>query len=122
MNQFQTDTPIYLPVVEEFKSQKLSGQLHPGDQLEYVREMASRLQVNPNTIQRAFLEIEHQGFIVTQRAVGRLVSEDTDFIKRCRQEKIHKTIEQFVREMENYGLTKEDIMKYLVEEEGKWVD
>ena len=78
MNQFQTDTPIYLQVVEEVKSQILSGQLHPGDKLESVREMASRLQVNPNTIQRAFLELEHQGFIVTQRAVGRFVSEDTD--------------------------------------------
>lgn len=81
MNHFQTDTPIYLQVVEEVKSKILGGQLQPGDKLESVREMASRLEVNPNTIQRAFLELEHQGFIVTQRAVGRFVSEDRLYTK-----------------------------------------
>ena len=42
MNHFQTDTPIYLQVVEEVKSKILAGQLQPGDKLESVREMASR--------------------------------------------------------------------------------
>lgn len=116
MNHFQTDTPIYLQVVEEVKSKILGGQLQPGDKLESVREMASRLEVNPNTIQRAFLELEHQGFIVTQRAVGRFVSEDIDFIESCRQNKIQETIQQFVKEMERYGITKADIIAYLKEE------
>jgi GntR family transcriptional regulator len=116
MNHFQTDTPIYLQVVEEVKSKILGGQLHPGDKIESVREMASRLEVNPNTIQRAFLELEHQGFIVTQRAVGRFVSEDIDFIESCRQNKIQETIQQFVKEMERYGITKADIIAYLKEE------
>ena len=116
MNHFQTDTPIYLQVVEEVKSKILGGQLQPGDKLESVREMASRLEVNPNTIQRAFLELEHQGFIVTQRAVGRFVSEDIDFIESCRQNKIQETIQQFVKEMEHYGITKADIIAYLKEE------
>lgn len=116
MNHFQTDTPIYLQVVEEVKSKVLGGQLQPGDKLESVREMASRLEVNPNTIQRAFLELEHQGFIVTQRAVGRFVSEDIDFIESCRQNKIQETIQQFVKEMERYGITKADIIAYLKEE------
>ena len=43
MNHFQTDTPIYLQVVEEVKSKILGGQLHPGDKIESVREMASIL-------------------------------------------------------------------------------
>ena len=116
MNHFQTDTPIYLQVVEEVKSKILGGQLHPGDKLESVREMASRLEVNPNTIQRAFLVLEHQGFIVTQRAVGRFVSEDIDFIESCRQNKIQETIQQFVKEMERYGITKANIIAYLKEE------
>ena len=116
MNHFQTDTPMFLQVVEEVKSKILGGQLQPGDKLESVREMASRLEVNPNTIQRAFLELEHQGFIVTQRAVGRFVSEDIDFIESCRQNKIQETIQQFVKEMEHYGITKADIIAYLKEE------
>lgn len=119
MNHFQTDTPIYLQVVEEVKGKILSGQLQYGEKLESVREMASRLGVNPNTVQRAFLELERQGFILTQRAVGRFVSEDKDFIEACRQKKIRETIQQFVEEMENYGVTQKDIIEYLQSQEEK---
>lgn len=117
MNQFQNDIPIYLQVVDQVKLQILSGQLKPGDKISSVREMASTLGVNPNTIQRAFLELEHQGFITTQRAVGRFVSEDTDFIERCRQEKIQETIQQFVLQMETFGVTKMEIIDYLQNQE-----
>lgn len=117
MNHFQTDTPIYLQVVEEVKGKILGGQLHAGEKLESVREMASRLEVNPNTIQRAFLELERQGFIVTQRAVGRFVSTDTDFIEACRKKEIYETIQQFVDEMKSYGMTKNDIIEYLKSQE-----
>ena len=53
---------------------------------------------------------------MTQRAVGRFVSEDIDFIESCRQNKIQETIQQFVKEMERYGITKSDIIAYLKEE------
>ncbi len=119
VNQFQNDIPIYLQVVDQVKLQILSGQLKPGDKISSVREMASTLGVNPNTIQRAFLELEHQGFITTQRAVGRFVSEDTDFIERCRQEKIQETIQQFVLQMETFGVTKMEIIDYLQNQEEK---
>lgn len=120
MDHFQNDIPIYLQVVDQVKSKILSGQIKPGDKLSSVREMASMLGVNPNTIQRAFLELERQGFIVTQRAVGRFVNEDTDFIEACRQEKIQETIQQFALQMESFGVTKQEIIDYLQDQEEKY--
>ena len=96
MNNFQSDKPIYLQVVEEVKLKILCGELRPGDKLESVREMASRLAVNPNTIQRAFLELERQGFIVSQRAVGRFVSDNQEFIEKIKRQRIQETIQQFM--------------------------
>ena len=52
--------------------QIMNGTLKPGDKLPSVRELASTLEVNPNTIQRAFVELEREGFMRTERAVGRL--------------------------------------------------
>lgn len=120
MNNFQSDKPIYLQVVEEVKLKILCGELHPGEKLESVREMASRLAVNPNTIQRAFLELERQGFIVTQRAVGRFVSEDQEFLEQIKQQRIRGTIQQFVEEMARYGVKPKEVIAYLIEEEEKY--
>ena len=119
MNNFQSDKPIYLQVVEEIKLKILCGELRPGDKLESVREMASRLAVNPNTIQRAFLELERQGFIVTQRAVGRFVSDNQEFIEKIKRQRIQETIQQFMDEMARYGVKPKELIAYLIEQEDK---
>lgn len=119
MNNFQSDKPIYLQVVEEVKLKILCGELRPGDKLESVREMASRLAVNPNTIQRAFLELERQGFIVTQRAVGRFVSDNQEFIEKIKRQRIQETIQQFMDEMARYGVNPKELIAYLIEQEDK---
>lgn len=120
MNNFHPNKPIYLQVVEEVKLKILCEELHPGDKLESVREMASRLAVNPNTIQRAFLELERQGFIVTQRAVGRFVSEDEEFLEKMKQQRIRDTVEQFVEEMARYGVKPKELIAYFIEQEDKY--
>lgn len=119
MNNFQSDKPIYLQVVEEVKLKILCGELRPGDKLESVREMASRLAVNPNTIQRAFLELERQGFIATQRAVGRFVSDNQEFIEKIKRQRIQETIQQFMDEMARYGVKPKELIAYLIEQEDK---
>ena len=119
MNNFQSDKPIYLQVVEEVKLKILCGELRPGDKLESVREMALRLAVNPNTIQRAFLELERQGFIVTQRAVGRFVSDNQEFIEKIKRQRIQETIQQFMDEMARYGVKPKELIAYLIEQEDK---
>lgn len=117
MNHFNANTPIYLQVVEDIKVQIMNGTLQPGDKISSVRELAMELEVNPNTIQRAFSELEREGFIRTERAVGRFVSDNLQLIHECKQKKIMENIQIFIEQMEVLGVSRKEIMKYLNEEE-----
>ncbi len=62
--------PIYSQITDGFREQILSGVLAEGDKLPSVRELAVELSINPNTIQRAYRELETQGFIATVSGKG----------------------------------------------------
>ena len=62
--------PIYTQIMDAFKEQIASGILQPGDKLPSVRELASHLAINPNTIQRSYRQLEMEGWIVTVPGKG----------------------------------------------------
>ena len=66
--------PIYTQIVDGFREQIASGILQPEDRLPSVRELASQLTINPNTIQRAYRELESQGWIATVPGKGCFVT------------------------------------------------
>ena len=74
--QFQADQPIYTQLVARLQQQIVSGVYPPGSKLPSVRELAADAGVNPNTVQRAFAELERAGLIYTQRTAGKFVTED----------------------------------------------
>ncbi|AIM10674.1 GntR family transcriptional regulator [Bacillus anthracis] len=74
--EFSPNTPIYIQVMEYIKKEIVTGHLLPGDKIPSVRELASELQVNPNTIQRTFQELERDGVVVTRRGMGRYVTNE----------------------------------------------
>ena len=57
--------PIYIQIVDGFRAQILAGVLQSGEKLPSVRELAMELSINPNTIQRAYRELEYQGWIAS---------------------------------------------------------
>ncbi len=73
---FKSDNPIYQQVVEQVRAAVFKGALSPGDRLPAVRKLATKLTINPNTIQKAYQELERQGVIVTVRGRGTFVAED----------------------------------------------
>ena len=73
-----SDRPIYAQLLERIELQIVSGTYGPGDKLPSVRELAAEASVNPNTMQKAFAELERSGLIVTKRTSGRFVTEDKD--------------------------------------------
>ena len=73
---FQADTPIYTQLVARLQEQIVSGAYPPGRKLPSVRDLAADAGVNPNTVQRAFAELERLGLIYTQRTSGKFVTED----------------------------------------------
>ena len=66
--------PIYLQIVDGFKAQILAGVLEAGEKLPSVRELATELSINPNTIQRAYRELELQGWVASVPGKGNFVN------------------------------------------------
>ncbi len=67
--------PIYLQIVQQVKYLVASGRLAPGDELPTIRALAERLVVNPNTVARAYRELEAAGVVTTRRGAGTHVSD-----------------------------------------------
>ena len=75
---FRVDTgsgvPIYRQLVHQVRRDVMLGRLQPGDQLPSVKEVVGSLSVNPNTVVKAFSELEHQGLVVRRQGVGTFVA------------------------------------------------
>ena len=71
---YKDGRPFYEQVKEDLRRLVVSGVLRPGDKLPSVRELAGQLAINPNTIQRAYRELEHEGFIYSVTGRGSFVA------------------------------------------------
>ena len=74
--------PIYQQIVQQIRFRILSSQLKPGDELPTIRGLAESIQVNPNTIARAYRELEHEGLVEKRRTTGTFVAEVNGKITR----------------------------------------
>lgn len=113
--EFDSDKPIYKQLVEKLKLEIITGTYQSGDKLPSVRELSAMIRVNPNTIQRALLELEKQKLIFTMRTSGKFVTEDENIIQQAKQELAEEQVEIFLTHMNTLGLGKEDIMRLLKE-------
>lgn len=75
-----------------------------------VRELAAIAAVNPNTMQKAFAELERSGLIITQRTNGRTVTEDIGIINKIRQQLAREHLENFFHKMKELGFTVPEII------------
>jgi GntR family transcriptional regulator len=78
--------PIYLQIVEGIRSEIGSGLRRPGESLPSLRALAVELLVNPNTVQRAYEELERQGLIISRRGVGMFVATTDEEVTRGSEE------------------------------------
>lgn len=117
-----TDRPIYAQVVERIQMQIVSGYYPPGGKLPSVRELAAVAAVNPNTMQKAFAELERNGLIITQRTNGRTVTEDTELIKGIRRSLAKEYVDLYFSQMKNLGYLRREAVEMIEErktEEGE---
>lgn len=110
---YQSRTPIYEQIVDEIERYVVLGVLKPNEQISAIRELAVELGVNPNTVKKAYDELERKKVIVTLSTKGSYISENVDNIIN---EKINVKIEkinEIIKELEILGLSKEDIIQKL---------
>ena len=105
-----SDRPIFLQIVERIQTDIISGKYKPGDKLPSVRDLASEASVNPNTMQKAFSELERTGLVYTQRTAGRFITEDTELIDGLKKDFAKEKITEFIDLMQKLGFSKEEIL------------
>jgi GntR family transcriptional regulator len=107
----RSGVPIYVQVVEQVQELVATGQLSPGDQLPTVRQLASELRVNFNTIARAYRMLDEAGLISTQQGRGTYIFDQSeeklkDLLKK---ETLQGQVARFLVELERQGYSKEQI-------------
>ena len=102
--------PIYEQIVEKFKMQIFKGILREGDQMPSVRTLAVELSTNPNTVQKAYAELERQGFIYTVKGRGNFVRGDTLLVENKKNELVKQIIELFTQAQE-IGLSLDELVE-----------
>lgn len=110
---FDNDRPIYIQLVEQLRLFILSGKLSEGERLPSVRELAVIAKVNPNTMQKALVELEDDKLIYTERTNGKFVTDDKKLLKNFREELAKEKVITFVDDMKFIGFSKEEIVEYL---------
>lgn len=106
-----SDRPIYAQLVERIQKQIVSGQYPPGGRLPSVRELAAVAAVNPNTMQKAFAELERSGLIITQRTNGRTVTDDKELLGNIRQELAKEQVDTFFNGIKELGFTDQEAVE-----------
>ena len=98
--------PIYLQIVEQIKRRVLAGHLEPEQSLPSVRQLALELTVNPNTVARAYLELEHEGVIYKRQGQGTFVSPNAvELSRRERSKAVAALLERAIAEALESGMT-----------------
>ena len=119
---FDEKSPIYLQIAYRVKLKIASKELSMGQQLLPVREFAQEAGVNPNTVQRAFQELEKEGLVYSARNSGRFVTEDEKLIDQKRHEIAQSLMKNFVTEMAAIGFSSAEIKAIItdyIEQTGK---
>lgn len=114
-----SDRPIYTQLLDKIKLMIVSGFYGPGVKLPSVRELAAQASVNPNTMQKAFAELERSGLIQTKRTSGRFVTEDMDMIVQIRTQLAKEEVNTFISKMKELGFSKQEILSLMSEEASK---
>ncbi len=105
-------TPIYSQIMDQVRLAVGTGVLQPGDQAPRVRELAEQLRVNPNTVARAYRELQAEGLLVARQGSGTFVSDDAEAIGEREQRRLlQEMLDEAARTADGLGVEREDFQK-----------
>lgn len=109
--QFNTRAPVYLQVVDYFKKKMALGKLKAGDEMPSRRELANDLKINPNTVQKAFKEMEDQQLITTERNRPSRVTTDGTVLAQIRSEIVDDAVAVFVEAIQELDVSVDELVE-----------
>ena len=110
---YQSRVPIYEQIIKEFEKYIALGILKENDQIPSIRELASTLGINPNTVRKAYERLEQLGIITTISTKGTLVTDSSSIAIESKIADSLVKINSLIKELEQLGITKEEIIKKL---------
>jgi|YNPBryBLVA2012_1023415.scaffolds.fasta_scaffold02467_8 GntR family transcriptional regulator len=115
--------PIYVQIEEQIRALIAAGKLRPGDQLPTIRQLATDLRVNYNTVARAYLNLDRDGVITTQRGRGTFVAgqPDEQQMARLREEKLRAVLHSALDEARRLGYTPDEAAAAFHRELALWL-
>ncbi|MDO5715954.1 MAG: GntR family transcriptional regulator [Tissierellia bacterium] len=102
--EFNDYQPIYIQIMDYIKFQIIRGELNPGDKIPSVRDIALLLKVNPNTVQRAYQDLDREGITYSKRGLGSFVVDDEERIISLKDDKATEITSNFVSNMKQLGV------------------
>ena len=110
----ESGVPLYRQIIEQVRYAMSRGDLQPGDQLPTVRQLAVDLSINPNTVVRAYRELELAGALETQQGSGTFVGRKKPKIDRLeRQRKLDQIVTELLARASSYGFSLEEVREAL---------
>ena len=111
----RSEAPIYVQIVEQVRQRVASGELRPGDQLPTVRQMATDLRVNFNTVARAYRLLDEAGLISTQQGRGTYIWEGPteETLKQLKKKSLQELARSYLEESSRLGYSLEDALAEL---------
>jgi GntR family transcriptional regulator len=115
------DVPIYRQIIKQIEYAILSGRMKSGDRLPTIRSLAVELKTNPNTIAKAYGELEIRGILATQVGSGTYISnKKPEPEKEGADRKIKELVRRFIRDMRDLGVEKRELARVIAAfKEGK---
>ena len=108
--------PIYRQIIQQIEYAILSRRMRPGDRLPTIRSLAVELRTNPNTIAKAYSELEIRGILATQVGSGTYISDKKPVMEDDRlNRKIREVLTRFLQEMRDLGVDKRELVKLIAD-------
>ena len=112
--KFSGNRPVYIQIQEQICGAILMGEFPPGSRIPPVRDFAAQAQVNPNTMQRALLELEREGLLITCGTMGRFVTNDPEILESMRQTAYSAVIRNTAAQFKAVGLSMKQAAQMLL--------
>lgn len=103
--------PLYEQIKDKIKELIISGAMAENDKIPSVRELASMLAINPNTIQKAYKDLENEGYIYSQRARGSFVAPQSAVAAKLKNEELYERLDSLLQEVFFCGISCEEVIE-----------
>ncbi len=115
--RFNGTEAVYIQIADRIRQDVVNGRYPPGSQLPTVRQLASDAAVNPNTMQRAMLLLEDEGWLYSKGTVGRFVTDDSSVLEAARERMIKNAVQRLLDGAHSLGISSQELVQYIMNEE-----